>query len=307
LDGVAPANSAPVRVDKVPGGSFHYSGGGMIVAQQLVTDSSGQPIASFIKEAVLDPLGMKHSSYEQPMPTSLEHNAASAHNGAGVPIKGRWNVYPEQVAAGLWTTPSDLALFAIELQKSRAGASNKVLSKAMTTEMLTRSKSSPFGLGVVVSAPNKVPSFNHSGANEGFRTQLFAYTETGKGAVVMTNGDEGGEVIAELMRSLAKEYGWSDYQVTEKATPVVNAKTLATYAGDYLIKGTRAELMVEGSRLFIKTAPLGAGAIELFPETATSFFMLTSPTLLSFVQNESGVVSMEVTIKGQTTTAPRVN
>lgn len=307
LDGVSPANSAPVRVDKVPGGAFRYSGGGMMIAQLLVSDATGQPIARFIKESVLDPIGMKHSSYEQPMPTSLENSAASGHNGAGVPIKGKWNIYPEQVAAGLWTTPSDLALFAIEMQKSRAGTSNKVLSKAMSTQMLTRSQTSPFGLGIVVSPPNKTPSFNHSGANEGFRTLLFAYTEAGKGAVVMTNGDAGSEVIAEVMRSLAVEYGWSDYQVVEKTLAVVDAKTLATYAGDYSIQGTDAEIRMVGARLFLKTAPLGPEAIELLPDTETNFFMLTSPTLLSFTRAESGAVSLEVTVKGQKIKASRAN
>lgn len=213
LDGAPPSNSTAVRVDRVPGTAMRYSGGGMMVVQQLVEDVSGLSLPAFMQSAVLDPLGMRHSSYEQPLLTSRTGNAASGHSAAGIPIKGRWHTYPEQAAAGLWTTPTDLATFAIELQKSRAGASNKVLSKEMTIQMLTRSSTSPFGLGIVVAKPEKVASFNHSGANEGFRTMLFVYTETGKGAVIMTNSDRGSEVSDELMRSIAKEYGWSDYQV----------------------------------------------------------------------------------------------
>jgi CubicO group peptidase (beta-lactamase class C family) len=307
LDGSAPANSVAVRVDKVPGEAFRYSGGGMTVAQLLVNDVSGLSFAPFMKATVLDSLGMNHSCYEQPLPASMEANAATAHNSDGVPIKGRWHIHPEQAAAGLWTTPSDLALFAIELQKSRAGTSNKILSKEMTMQMLTRSTTSPFGLGIVVSGPSKVASFNHSGSNVGFRTLLFAYTETGKGAVVMTNSDFGGDVTAELMRSLAKEYGWSDYQVVEKVLAQVDVNTLAAYAGDYTIDGVRAELTIDGTHLFVKTAALGPDALEVFPESATTFFMLASPTLLNFEKNEKGSVSLEVTFQGKKIKAIRVS
>ncbi|MDO9194093.1 MAG: serine hydrolase domain-containing protein, partial [Undibacterium sp.] len=289
----------------VPGDAFRYSGGGMIVAQLLVSDVSGQPFVPFMKATVLDPLGMTHSSYEQPLPASMEVNAATAHNSEGVPIKGKWNIHPEQAAAGLWTTPSDLALFAIELQKSRAGTSNKVLSQDMTTQMLTNSKVSPFGLGIVVSGPNKVPSFNHSGANAGFRTLLFAYAETGKGAVIMTNGDLGGEVTGGLMRSLSKEYGWSDYQTAEKILAQVDVKTLKGYVGDYMIDGVRTQLNIDGSHLFIKTAALGPEALEVFPESDTKFFMLASPTMLNFKKDEKGAVSLEVTFQGRRIKATR--
>ena len=63
--------------------------------------------------------------------------AAVAHPLNGQPLAGGANVYPEMAAAGLWTTPSDLARFAIEIQLSLAGKSNKVLSQAMTRQQLT--------------------------------------------------------------------------------------------------------------------------------------------------------------------------
>ncbi len=306
LDGAAPANSAAVRVDKAPGGAIRYSGGGMTVAQLLVSDVSAQPFAPFMKATVFDPLGMKHSSFEQPLPAEMADSAATAHDGTGVPIKGKWHTYPEQAAAGLWSTPSDLARFAIELQKSRAGVSDAVLSTDMATQMLTNSKASPFGLGIEVSAPEKVRSFTHSGGNEGFRAMLFAYTETGKGAVVMTNGSRGLEFIDELMRSIAKEYGWSDFQVAEQTFVKVDARILATYAGQFMIRGTRAEISFDGSRLFLKAAPLGREAREVFPESDTKFFLPAPLTLLAFEKDENGVVNLEVTFQGKKVKAVRI-
>lgn len=117
LDGIAPANSAAVRVDKVPGSAFRYSGGGMIVAQLLVSDVSNQPFAPFMKATVLNPLGMTHSSYEQPLPASMEANAATAHNSDGIPVKGKWNHHPEQAAAGLVRISGVYATKCLQLKK----------------------------------------------------------------------------------------------------------------------------------------------------------------------------------------------
>ena len=135
---------------------------------------------------------------------------------------------------------------------------------------------------------------------------LFVYTETGKGAVVMTNSDFGGEVTSELMRSLAMEYGWSDYQVVEKVLAQVDAKILPTYVGDYLIDGVRATLTIDGTHLYVKTAALGPDALEIFPESDTKFFMLASPTLLNFEKDNKGAISLEVTFQGRKIKATRV-
>jgi len=112
-------------------------------------------------------------------------------------------------AAGLWTTPSDLALFATDLQRAAAGRSNQVLSPKMAREMLT-AQSGRYGLGVALDGEGKRARFSHSGANEGFRCHLIAYVESGQRAVVMTNSDRGGGLAEEIIRSVAREYAWPD-------------------------------------------------------------------------------------------------
>ncbi|HEY6333875.1 MAG TPA: serine hydrolase domain-containing protein, partial [Blastocatellia bacterium] len=136
LDGTKPANTAPIRVDIDPGSEWRYSGGGYTVMQQMLIDVTGKPFPEILNDAVLSPVGMTESSYEQPLPESWQGRTATAHRN-GAPIKGRWHIYPEMAAAGLWTTPSDLARFAIEIQRSFEGQSNKVLSASMTKLMLT--------------------------------------------------------------------------------------------------------------------------------------------------------------------------
>jgi len=198
LNGEKPANTAAVRVDKLPGKDFRYSGGGITVEQLLMMDVTGKSFVEIMQQLVLGPLGMKHSTYEQPLPASKASNAATAHNKDGVPAKGKWHVYPEQAAAGLWTTPSDLALFLIELQK-RTG---RVISSKMIDEMLTR-QTGDVGLGPMLQGSR----FGHGGSNHGFQCLAMA-TRDGKGIVIMTNGDQGGRLAGEVMKTIAAEQNW---------------------------------------------------------------------------------------------------
>lgn len=207
LDGRSPANSPPVRVGAGPGSTQRYSGGGYSVAQLLMSEVSGRSFADVMSELVLHPAGLVHSTFVQPLPESLASRAAAGHASDGTPIAGQWHVYPEQAAAGLWSTPSDLARLVIEIQRSAAGHEGGMLSPAMTRQMLTRHGGS-YGLGFNLAGEGEGRIFRHSGANMGFRAQLAAYTETGQGAVVMTNSDAGEELMSEILRSIAETYGW---------------------------------------------------------------------------------------------------
>src|SRR5262249_19532085 len=145
-------------------------------------------------EFVLGPLHMSHSTCEQPLPPNLRGNAASGHRDDGSMIVGNWHTYPEMAAAGLWTTPSDLARFVIELQSE-----GHVLKPATQTVMLTKILGN-YGLGLSLTETGGHKAFSHGGANEGFRCMMTGYLEGGSGAVVMTNGDRGSSLIDEILR-----------------------------------------------------------------------------------------------------------
>jgi CubicO group peptidase (beta-lactamase class C family) len=201
LDGEKPANTAPVRVDTVPGRAWRYSGGGYTVMQLLVQDVTGQAFPDAAKEFVLAKLGMDRSTYEQPLPERLRPQAATGHNG-GVPIAGRYHTYPEMAAAGLWTTPTDLACVAVEVQRTLRGESNRVLSPVDMERMLTPGLGG-YGLGFTIGGSGDARTFSHGGVDEGFQAMLVGYSRIGKGAVVMTNGNRGLALIGELLRSVA--------------------------------------------------------------------------------------------------------
>ena len=217
LDGLPPAVTAPkaVRLNARPGERFRYSGGGYCVVQLLIEEATGQPFARHIREVILDPLAMEHSTFEQPLPQRLAPSAASGHRSGlgrivrGEKIKGGSHVYPELAAAGLWTTPTDLARFAIAIQRAHAGAPKAILSRATAEEMLTpQGKVGGWGLGLDLGGRGEAAQFRHGGGNEGFKCALFAFKESGRGAVIMTNSDNGVALGMELLRSIAAEYGW---------------------------------------------------------------------------------------------------
>ncbi len=212
LDGVKPANTAPIRVDMLPGKEFRYSGGGTSIVQLMLVDQLKKPFPRIMDETVIRPLGLGASSYEQPQPRARQVIAASGHHPDGRMVEGKWHVYPEMAAAGLWTTPTDLAKVAIEMSLSKQGKSNRILSQATTKEML-RIQADPVGIGFFLNKNSD--QFGHGGADEGFQADLIAFSDSGKGVAIMTNSDNGFMIFGRLEESVAKEYGWTSFKPQE--------------------------------------------------------------------------------------------
>ncbi len=233
LDGAKPANTKPIRVDFVPGTKWRYSGGGYTVMQQMIVDVTGSPFPRFMREAVLGPLAMKDSTFEQPLPAVTAKRTASGHLGDRSPVKGRWHIYPEMAAAGLWTTPSDLARCAIGVQEALAGKSEKVLSRRMVQLMLTDQKDHD-GLGVFLEGSGQTLRFGHGGRDNGFDARLIAYAETGQGAAIMINANDNSQMISRILECIAREYHWPDYPASKpsmRATAEVAESRLAACTG----------------------------------------------------------------------------
>jgi CubicO group peptidase (beta-lactamase class C family) len=214
FNGEKPANTPPIRVDTVPGTLERYSGGGVTIEQQLMMDVTGKPFPSLMHELVLDKIGMTDSSYEQPLPPARAAMTACGTYQDGKSVHGKWHIYPEMAAAGLWATPTDLAKFAIEIALSKHGKSNRVLSEKMTQEMLTPVKDEA-GLGFFLEKANP-GQFGHDGSDEGFQALLEMNADTGNGVAMMANSDNGLWVMDAVLRRVATEYAWN-YKAPENS------------------------------------------------------------------------------------------
>lgn len=290
LDGIAPANSEPVRVDIAPGSTWRYSGGGYSIVQLMVTEASQQPFDQYLKATVLQPLGMTRSTFAATLPEGWSEQTSTAHDGSGQAIAGRWRRFSESAAAGLWTTPSDLAQVVLEVQRAEAGESDRILSRDMVSTMLTRGLGD-YGLGFFVEDLGDRTSFSHSGGTPGFRSQLYGYTRSGQGVVVMTNSDNGAALIDEILCSIATEYGWPEFRVIEKTALPADAATNALLTGDYRLLDAPAHVVAEGERLYFQSNLFGAGRMELFREAENAFFMTAQDMILRFERDADGAIN----------------
>ena len=289
LDGAPPANTGAVRVDFEPGTKFRYSGGGTTIAQLAIMDIEKKPYPQIAQETVLGPLKMTDSTYQQPLPDDIRKKAATGYRSNGNAVAGKIHVYPEMAAAGLWTTPTDLAKFAIESQLSLVGKSNKVLSPEMTARMVGPFLSTgPTGLGFFTETHGAATYFGHGGADEGFRAQLLVHKDKGYGAVVMVNSDNG-QIMSEIVRAIAKEYQWEDYLPQPRDIVSVDAVKLGEYTGRFMVNPDRVLTVTQqGGRLFAE--PTASPKLELFAVSDNEFIRKDTEISYTFVKGPSGGV-----------------
>jgi CubicO group peptidase (beta-lactamase class C family) len=210
LDGLPPSNTRKVRLERAPMTAEEYSGGAVMVQQLALMDAVGKPFAQIAREWIFDPLEMTDSTFDQPLPAARHSQAAHAHGPTGTKPQTNepWRVFPEQAAAGLWTTPTDLAKFAIDVQLALRGRPSRVLSPAVAREMITPVGVGNYGVGFAILKQGEGWYFMHNGSTFGFRASLFAHSTKGYGAAIMTNGAGGDTLIPQVLRLIQQEYKW---------------------------------------------------------------------------------------------------
>lgn len=280
LDGLLPANSPAVRIEAAPGTRWRYSGGGYVLTQLMMTEASGRPFPELMRDLVLAPAGMADSTYMQPLSEVLSKRAAVGHLADGTAVKGKWHVYPELAAAGLWTTSADLARLAIAVMQAEKGKASAVIGTSTTHEML-KTQIGPWGLGFRLGGAGKARSFSHGGANEGYRAQLIAYPDTCQGAAIMTNSDAGDTLIEEILRAIGDTWHWPEERkslVMERAA--ITPGIIARFVGDYQVKGmTDVRFGISlGRDGLILTLP--GGTREALQASTTGLFSPDSGTLV---------------------------
>ena len=208
LDGEKPSNVGVVAMERPPMKAIKYSGGGVTMMQLALADAVGKSFEEIAQEYVLDPIGMTNSTFEQPLSAERDQNATRAHNAAGRSMDVKWHVYPELAAAGLWTTPTDLAKFAIEVQKTLRGDSARVIDRAHMLEMVTPVGVGDFAVGFEIDKRGQGWYFQHGGSNWGFKCVLVAHKANGYGMAVMTNAIRGHFIMTELLQRVSRAYEW---------------------------------------------------------------------------------------------------
>jgi hypothetical protein len=258
---------------------------------------------------------MTRSSFQQPISPEHDRNAARAHSGEGMSRRAKWHVYPELAAAGLWTTPTDLAAFALEVQLSAIGQSNRVLSRTTVQEMLSPVGVGNFAVGFTVSKIGQGWYFSHGGANWGFRATLLAHKIHGYGVAIMTNADQGGALASELSRRVQMAYAWDSFAEpaprgyrppVERTAIDVAEEILETYVGRYELSPEMSLVVtLDDGQLHVEVT--GQVRLPLFAEAEDQFFLRVVNAQISFTRGENGEVTGLILHQGgRDQVAPRV-
>ncbi len=287
LDGKGPTNSAPVRSEFAPGLRYQYSGGGTTISQLILQSKTKQPYDEWMRTNILLPLGMENSHYAQPPSAAQMPMVATGYREDGSEVDGKFHVYPEQAAAGLWTTPTDICKYIIETQLAYDGKSAKLLNQQMTQLRLTPYHNDDAALGVFIENRDGVKYFQHGAGNEGFRGFYYGSLEGGNGVAVFVNSDNG-DIMVELMNSVASVYNWKGfYTPLVKAEVEVSDAYLQRCRGVYLIEDQFVNIVKKTDGYYLSQD----GASKMHFSSPDDFFNLESPTEKHLLHDASGNVT----------------
>ncbi len=295
LKGEQPSNTPGVQVTSMPGLRFRYSGGGYCVVQQVLMDVMQQSFPALMRELIFEPLEMHQSTYEQPLPAEKWGSAATAHRAGGKPVPGKWHVYPEMAAAGLWTTPTDFARFALDLQLTKAGMPGRLLSPEMVNELLTpqcnAGNRGDIGLGVFIHGTGSQARFGHAGDNTGYNCQWVSLMNEGQGCVIMTNSDEGWRIVDKLEHVIAQVYQWPAVPSADKRHNGQHIIVYDEFVGEYELRPDFLLTIVKTGNGFQLQAPRQA-PLALKQVDAMVYQLANLEDTITFLRNEQGMIDM---------------
>jgi CubicO group peptidase (beta-lactamase class C family) len=306
LKGKHPSNSPAVHIINQPGIIHQYSGGGTIITQLLIEDITHKHYDTYMQSEVLKPLGMVNSSFANPGKGNTKNLLATGYYENGKQVEGKYHIYPEKAAAGLWTTPSDLAKYIIALQEAYRGKQNNILSSPMAKLMLTPNIDQRAGLGVFIDNYNGEKYFGHGGLTFGFYSQYYGSLTNGNGVVVMTNSVNA-DIVPEIINSVANVYGFKGlYRSKVTKSFSVNESILESYTGSYRL-GPDEVLTVSkiDKQLFIKLT--GQDKVAIYPETVSKFYLKVVDAQLEFIKDANGKIKKVVLYQdGSANDAPKI-
>lgn len=292
LRGESPSLTSDVKVRLLPGVRHQYSGGGYLILQQLLEDVTGMTFSELMKQLVLEPLQMTDSSFEQPLSPSSHGRAASGHYMVGgEKVSGCWHIYPELAAAGLWSTPTDLAKFIIAIQKALIGKSDVFLKQSSVNEMLIPNRDPYTGLGFALGGQDKNYRFGQHGINEGFCSRFVGYSKLGFGAVVMVNTDQSLPIIQTVLSAIAEEYHWPNYYPGQKIAVEGAPSAFTDVVGEYELDG-EYKLVIDSDGTSLLIGGQDQSKFELFPLSELSYFAKAVEIEIEFIKVEERVIGV---------------
>ena len=296
-----PRSKKPIEFLFKPGTNWEYSGGGYVIIQCALEDHFKKPFSAIIKENLLDPLQLQNSTMIQPNESGFLINIAKVHNSKGEIIKTGIPITPQVAPSGLWSTPTDLALIAIEMQKALRGKDNKVISTAVAkkiTDIVTMNGSRGWSYGWQRSIGfGNLEWFSHDGSNTGTGGDLLATMENGNGIAVLANGDKPNRlpVMADIEKEIITKLKWDHPlgDTSEKQIPPALRKSIKGYYTEILYGYNRlgsTRVFEEKNQLYLNSPVLkesfGTEKSRMLYTGNNTFKIENYPNLIQFNLDE---------------------
>jgi CubicO group peptidase (beta-lactamase class C family) len=164
-----------------------------------------------MQRKIFDPLGMKSTTFD--MARALRGNHASPHgdNVDGKPsvanIAFDYSVMPHRPAGGAWTSAHDLIRYVqLELTQGKLPNGKQLVSAenllVRRAPQISTGENSAYGMGLSVDRTYGIPVVSHGGSMAGYKSDIYILPDSGIGAVLLTNADNGGILLGTFMRRL---------------------------------------------------------------------------------------------------------
>lgn len=164
-----------------------------------------------MQKRIFSPLGMNNTTFD--MARALRSNHASPHASDVdnkthlIGMGTNYSVVPHRPAGGVWTSAHDLIRYVqLEANEGKLADGKQLVS---SENLLMRRKpqvasgeNRTYGMGLSNELAWGVPVVMHGGSLFGYKSNLYLLPETGIGAVLLTNSDEGRMLLRPFMRKL---------------------------------------------------------------------------------------------------------
>ncbi|MEL7197929.1 MAG: serine hydrolase domain-containing protein [Pseudomonadota bacterium] len=223
-----------IQIDPAHIGQRIYSGGGFHLTQLWAETVSGEPFPDLMDRLVLEPVGMKRSTFDLIAPgDERAANLALGFGEEGLPAEGGWLLYPQGAAAGMWSTPSDYGLFMSALIASVTKNEDRGIHPDVGREVLTPAIGFT-GLAVGFQIRQGQVRLSNSGDNRGYWNHTMSFPARGDVIVVMTSGPGGFILMGDINRTAAEVYDWPALPLIERERMALSEEERGELPGRYV-------------------------------------------------------------------------
>jgi CubicO group peptidase (beta-lactamase class C family) len=270
-------------LDFKPGEKFRYSNSGYVLLGLLIEKVSGKSYATFLRESIFVPLGMKDTGYDSASPI-LKHRASGYMKALFLMLNARAiDMSIPHAAGALYSTVDDLLLW------DRALSDGKLVSKETLETIFTPYKDG-YGYGWTIGKSFGHRVVAHGGGINGFVTYILRMPDEKLCAIVLSNVE--GSPVATIAQDLAAIALGEKYAIPgQRKAITLEPKLLDGYVGAYLVDEPKLTFTVtrDGARLMAQLT--GQSKFEIFPESETSFFYKAVEAEITFVKDKAGKIT----------------